>query len=71
MRGVGERITPLPGFAPRRAILVNPLVEVSTPAVFKGLALEKGQTCGEAIADEADPPAGATTSPRPPSHSPR
>lgn len=55
MRGVGERITPLEHFAPRRAILVNPLVEVSTPAVFKGLALEKGQPSGEAIADEADP----------------
>jgi 4-diphosphocytidyl-2-C-methyl-D-erythritol kinase len=55
MRGVGERITPLAGFTRRRAILVNPLVEVSTPAVFKGLALEKGQSCGKAIADEADP----------------
>ena len=57
MRGVGERITPLAGFAPRRAILVNPLVAVSTPAVFKALGLEKGQTCGTAITDEADPSA--------------
>ena len=55
MQGVGERITPLAGFAPLRAILVNPLVEVSTPAVFKGLALEKGQSYAAAIADERDP----------------
>ena len=55
MRGVGERITPLARFAPRRAILVNPLVEVSTPAVFRGLALEKGQSFGIPIADERDP----------------
>lgn len=55
MQGVGERITPLPGFAPMRAILVNPLVEVSTPAVFRGLALEKGQRFGTAIADPRDP----------------
>jgi 4-diphosphocytidyl-2-C-methyl-D-erythritol kinase len=55
MQGVGERITPLQGFAPRKAILVNPLVEVSTPVVFKGLALEKGQACGAAISDERDP----------------
>lgn len=55
MRGVGERITPLQGFTPRRAILVNPLVEVSTPAVFKALGLEKGQPCGTSITDECDP----------------
>ncbi len=57
MRGVGERITPLADFAPRLAILVNPLVEVSTPAVFGGLALEKGQPFGAPIADERDPAA--------------
>jgi 4-diphosphocytidyl-2-C-methyl-D-erythritol kinase len=55
MRGVGERITPLEGFTPLRAILVNPLVEVSTPSVFRGLALEKGQSFGAAIADARDP----------------
>jgi 4-diphosphocytidyl-2-C-methyl-D-erythritol kinase len=55
MQGVGERITPLQAFTPLRAILVNPLVEVSTPAVFRGLALEKGQGFGTAIADERDP----------------
>jgi len=55
MQGVGERITPLRNFAPMSAILVNPLVEVSTPAVFRGLALEKGQRFGMPIADERDP----------------
>lgn len=55
MQGVGERITPIVDFAPLPAILVNPLVEVSTPAVFKGLALEKGQAFGSAIADARDP----------------
>jgi 4-diphosphocytidyl-2-C-methyl-D-erythritol kinase len=55
MQGVGERITPLSGLAPLKAILVNPLVAVSTPAVFKSLALEKGQSHGTAIADERDP----------------
>ena len=55
MRGVGERITPIQGFAPRQAILVNPMVAVSTPAVFGRLGLAKGQGHGEAIADETDP----------------
>ncbi|MFN4143603.1 4-(cytidine 5'-diphospho)-2-C-methyl-D-erythritol kinase [Aestuariivirga sp.] len=55
MRGVGERITPLEGFGPLKAILVNPLVEVSTAAVFRQLALAPGQGLGEAIRDERDP----------------
>jgi 4-diphosphocytidyl-2-C-methyl-D-erythritol kinase len=55
MQGVGERITPIEGFAPRAAILVNPLVEVSTPAVFGQLGLARGQPHGEAIRDVHDP----------------
>lgn len=55
MRGIGERIAPVQGFAPREAILVNPMVAVSTPAVFGRLGLEKGQSHGQAIADETDP----------------
>lgn len=55
MQGVGERITPLARFAPLRAILVNPLVEVATPQVFKALGLEKGQAYAAAIDDERDP----------------
>lgn len=55
MRGVGERITPLAGLAPLSAILVNPMVEVSTPAVFRGLGLARGQAYRDAIADAREP----------------
>lgn len=55
MRGVGERITPVAGLAPRRAILVNPMVAVPTPAVFARLGLARGQSHREGIADERDP----------------
>lgn len=55
MQGVGERITPLPALEPRRALLVNPLVAVATPAVFKALGLEKGQSFAAPIADAGDP----------------
>lgn len=55
MQGVGERITPLADFAPLHAVLVNPLVEVATPAVFKALALEKGQTYRGSITDARNP----------------
>ena len=55
MRGVGEVIAPLDGFAPRHALLVNPMVEVSTPQVFGALGLARGEHFGEAIADERDP----------------
>lgn len=57
MRGLGDHITPLDGFAPLHAVLVNPLVQVSTPAVFRGLNLERGQSFGAGIADERDPAA--------------
>lgn len=55
MQGVGDRIRPLPRFAPLHALLVNPLVEVATPAVFGKLGLQRGETFGTAIADETDP----------------
>ena len=55
MQGVGERITPIHGFIAREAVLVNPLVAVATPAVFGKLGLAKGQSYGQAIADETDP----------------
>jgi len=57
MQGVGERITPIDGFAPRPAFLVNPLVAVSTPAVFGRLGLARGQRHGDGIASERDPSA--------------
>lgn len=55
MRGVGEVITPLDDFAPCHALLVNPMVEVSTPRVFGGLGLEKGQRFGAAISEARSP----------------
>lgn len=55
MRGIGEDITPLPQFAPCRAILVNPLVEVSTSAVFGRLGLARGAAHGDEIGDPGDP----------------
>jgi 4-diphosphocytidyl-2-C-methyl-D-erythritol kinase len=54
MQGVGERITPV-SLAPYHAILVNPMVAVSTPAVFGRLGLAKGQSYGETIMDATDP----------------
>ena len=39
MQGVGEVVSPLPHpLPPAHLVLVNPRVQVSTPAVFKGLA---------------------------------
>jgi 4-diphosphocytidyl-2-C-methyl-D-erythritol kinase len=38
MRGIGEDLSPVPGFPGFGAVLVNPGVSVSTPAVFKALA---------------------------------
>lgn len=55
MQGVGERISCLPEFAPRHALLVNPRVEVATAAVFRQLGLAPGESYRAAIADDADP----------------
>lgn len=55
MQGVGERITPLEDFKPRPGILVNPLVEVPTSAVFRKLGLEKGQRFNAPVTDQSDP----------------
>lgn len=38
MSGIGEVLAPVDGLPPLHAVLVNPGVAVSTPAVFKGLA---------------------------------
>jgi 4-diphosphocytidyl-2-C-methyl-D-erythritol kinase len=51
MRGVGERIAPLEGFPGMTALLVNPGVAVSTPAVFGRLGLKTGESFGAAIED--------------------
>jgi 4-diphosphocytidyl-2-C-methyl-D-erythritol kinase len=55
MQGVGERIAPIAGLRPQHAFLVNPMVAVSTPAVFGRLGLARGQSFGAPIADETDP----------------
>lgn len=55
MRGVGERLTLLEGFAPRPVLLVNPGVAVSTPETFRRLGLAPGQCHGTAIADTGNP----------------
>lgn len=54
MQGIGERVEFLSQSISADAILVNPRVEVSTPAVFAGLGLEKGQGHAESIADVVD-----------------
>ena len=54
MQGIGERITVLEGFDPVDVLLVNPRVEVSTPAVFRQLGVEKGTAFAEPIADPFD-----------------
>ncbi len=37
IRGIGEQITPVPDLFPYAVVLVNPRVQVSTPAVFSAL----------------------------------
>lgn len=55
MRGVGEMMTPLEGFRPLPALLVNPGVAVATPAVFGRLGLARGQSHREPIGNPDDP----------------
>ena len=50
MRGIGDRLDPLPDFAPLHAVLVNPGVAVPTPEIFRTLGLEKGASHGAAVA---------------------
>ncbi|MDE2447259.1 MAG: 4-(cytidine 5'-diphospho)-2-C-methyl-D-erythritol kinase [Alphaproteobacteria bacterium] len=44
MQGIGEKITPLNIALPRAIVLINPLLECSTPDVFGALGLAKGQS---------------------------
>ena len=41
MQGMGERMTPLDNFTPLPAVLINPLIAVSTAAVFRQLGIPK------------------------------
>ena len=54
MQGVGERIAALEAFRGRTALLVNPGVAVSTPAVFGRLGLKTGEGFGAPIAEAGD-----------------
>jgi 4-diphosphocytidyl-2-C-methyl-D-erythritol kinase len=55
MRGVGELITPLDAFTPYHALLVNPMVAVSTPQVFAALGLARRERFGAEIGDMHHP----------------
>jgi len=44
--GIGERVHPVNGLAPLDAVLVNPGIELSTPAVFAALAAPDFETPG-------------------------
>lgn len=48
MRGIGEELGPPLALPPLFAVLVNPRVPVETPAVFKALGLQQGQSLGGA-----------------------
>ena len=46
MRGAGEDVVAIAGFAPRHGVLVNPRVPVATPDVFRALGLAPGASSG-------------------------
>ncbi|MXQ12977.1 4-(cytidine 5'-diphospho)-2-C-methyl-D-erythritol kinase [Microvirga makkahensis] len=48
MRGIGEELGPALQISPLFAVLVNPRVLVETPAVFRALGLQPGQSLGGA-----------------------
>jgi 4-diphosphocytidyl-2-C-methyl-D-erythritol kinase len=54
MRGVGERLAPLTGFAPLHGLLVNPGVAVSTAEIFRAIGLAPGAPYRAEIADAGD-----------------
>ena len=54
MRGIGERITPLPPLPPIHLVLANPGVAVATPLVFGALASTAGAPLPALIPDFAD-----------------
>ncbi|MDX1716285.1 MAG: 4-(cytidine 5'-diphospho)-2-C-methyl-D-erythritol kinase [Anderseniella sp.] len=51
MRGIGEEIEPWSSAPDIHAVLVNPRVAVSTAAIFKGLALQPGQSAGTGMGE--------------------
>ncbi len=57
MTGIGEGILPLPNMAPMHVVLVNPRVQISTPAVFKVLANKQNPAITPLPADLSNPEA--------------
>ena len=58
MQGIGECIDPLPALPDLPAVLVNPGVPVSTPAVFSRLGVKPGRPAGSSLPRPL-PPASA------------
>ncbi|MBN2761304.1 MAG: 4-(cytidine 5'-diphospho)-2-C-methyl-D-erythritol kinase [Rhodobacteraceae bacterium] len=54
MRGIGEVVTPVPALPPMAMVLVNPRVEVSTPAVFRALARKDNPPMPDTLPDWPD-----------------
>ncbi|SUZ31069.1 4-diphosphocytidyl-2-C-methyl-D-erythritol kinase [Roseibaca ekhonensis] len=54
MRGIGERVTPMPALPHMAMVLVNPRVGVSTPTVFAALARKDNPPLPDPLPDWAD-----------------
>jgi 4-diphosphocytidyl-2-C-methyl-D-erythritol kinase len=54
MRGIGEELSPVPALPEAHLLLVNPRVEVPTPAVFRALARRDNPGLPEALPDWPD-----------------
>lgn len=54
MRGIGERVTPVPALPHMAMVLVNPRVGVSTPTVFAALARKDNPPLSDPLPDWAD-----------------
>ncbi|MFN3823462.1 MAG: 4-(cytidine 5'-diphospho)-2-C-methyl-D-erythritol kinase [Pseudorhodobacter sp.] len=60
MRGIGDRLDPVPALPPAHLLLVNPRVEVPTPAVFRALSRRDNPPLPERFPDWPDYPALAS-----------
>lgn len=49
MRGIGEHLTPLPALPPLHGVLINPGVDIPTPAIFRQLATKTNPPMPEAL----------------------
>ncbi len=57
MSGIGEQVTPVPDLPPLHAVLVNPGVDVPTPAVFKALPNKQNPAMPKRLPRWKDAPA--------------